>query len=382
VLFDDQMNYVSGSSVQVPLITAGMSKQVMQANLPSTISKNGYLYIYVSNESQDTVFFDNLDIQYRRGPITEEEHYYPFGLTMQGISDRALQFGKVNKYRYNGIEQDTTFGVDEYEAPLRNLDPQLGRWWQVDPQSTDHADDMERWSPYVSNKDNPILNKDPRGDCPSCLLGAAIGAGVDIGYQIAGSMLNGDDFSTAVSNINGKQVLLAAAVGFATSGVSAIYEDAAVSGTTMALSENGAKAVVAGIGSLTSQTNEAVDKNEPLNISPAVTAIAALMGPVSEEIASGAMARLGVNSEVAKSTAGAVVAESNDAVAKGVTSKSEGSTNAFSIKMPDQSHVSDATAVGSTVVPVTISKISTTPTNYVQTNPAPQNNSTPYIYNQ
>jgi hypothetical protein len=38
------------------------------------------------------------------------------------------------------------FAVDEYEAQLRNLDPQLGRWWQIDPK----IEDMKMWSPYAS----------------------------------------------------------------------------------------------------------------------------------------------------------------------------------------------------------------------------------------
>lgn len=34
---------------------------------------------------------------------------------------------------------------------------------------------LERRSPYVSNYDNPIRYSDPKGDCPSCLVGALIG---------------------------------------------------------------------------------------------------------------------------------------------------------------------------------------------------------------
>jgi RHS repeat-associated protein len=122
--------------------------------------KNGYLLVYVSNESNFTVFFDNLQVVHKPGPIVEETHYYPFGLVMNGISSKGLSGVVDNKKKYNGIEQNTDFDLNLYDAFFRNLDPQIGKWWQVDPK----IDGQEMWSPYNAMSDNPILHSDPLGD--------------------------------------------------------------------------------------------------------------------------------------------------------------------------------------------------------------------------
>lgn len=131
-----------------------------------TVAKSGYLYIYTSNEATDIdVFFDNLQVTHIRGPILEETHYYPFGLTMAGISSKALNFGSPdNKYKYNSIEKENDLQIEVYDAQLRELDGQIGIWWQIDPKT----ENMEMWSPYVSNYDNPVKYADPLGDEPQC----------------------------------------------------------------------------------------------------------------------------------------------------------------------------------------------------------------------
>jgi len=154
ILFDEQMKFVSGGSNPVH-ITGGY--KLHTASVP--VSKNGYLYVYVSNQSNQVVYFDNLTFTHNKGPILEETHYYPFGLTIAGISSKAAN-ATENKRKYNsGTELNSDFDVSLYETNYRSLDPQLGRFWQVDPM----ADLSLSYSPYTYANDNPILLNDPLG---------------------------------------------------------------------------------------------------------------------------------------------------------------------------------------------------------------------------
>jgi RHS repeat-associated protein len=134
------------------------------ANLPVTAS--GYLYIYTSNETENVdVFFDNLQVTQVRGPLLEEDHYYPFGLSMAGISDKALKGNYAeNKIRFQKQElQNKEFsdgsGLEMYEFKYRFDDPQTGRFWSIDPLASQY----EYNSPYAFSEDKVISHVELEG---------------------------------------------------------------------------------------------------------------------------------------------------------------------------------------------------------------------------
>jgi len=169
VFLDEQFNIVASNSgfEQVAAIdpwSGGVGAKIMLNN--HQILKNGYLYVYISNESPNVdVFFDNLMVTHIRGPILEENHYYPLGLTMAGISSKALAFGEpANKLKFNGKEEQRKefsdgVGIDWMDFGARMYDNQLGRWMTIDPLAS-----KKPWqSVFNFSSNNPLSNVDPNG---------------------------------------------------------------------------------------------------------------------------------------------------------------------------------------------------------------------------
>ncbi len=90
------------------------------------------------------------------GDIKQINHYYPFGLNMEGNWNGAKG---DNKYGYNGKEWNDDFGLGWNDYGARFYDAAVARWGNIDPLSEKYS----KWSPYNYTMNNPIKYIDPNG---------------------------------------------------------------------------------------------------------------------------------------------------------------------------------------------------------------------------
>ncbi|MCE5347846.1 MAG: hypothetical protein LLG13_16385 [Bacteroidales bacterium] len=110
----------------------------------------------------------------------------------------------------------------------------MGRWHVVDPRCEDGG--QESWSPYHYVLNNPVKLTDPDGRIFGVdnLIGAAVGALVEYGGQVAANALEGRGLSSFTSNIDMGDIMISAGEGFVTSGASTLVKAVATIGTEVA----------------------------------------------------------------------------------------------------------------------------------------------------
>ncbi|MEM9337678.1 MAG: DUF6443 domain-containing protein [Bacteroidota bacterium] len=132
----------------------------------------GYLFVYVSNESDqpDIVYFDDLKIIHESPnssfKVSQVNDYYPFGMLTQN-SWRNPDYqdpGLLYQSYYNTYDSLS----ETHDFFLRNYDPTLGRWLQVDPYN-------QFASPYAGMGNSPHVGVDPDGGFWHLIAGAAVG---------------------------------------------------------------------------------------------------------------------------------------------------------------------------------------------------------------
>jgi RHS repeat-associated protein len=161
VFLDEQFKFIEpdnnnpGIGTYFKRVSANNDPNAYFSLLQQKAPKNGWVFVYLSNESNEPVYFDDFQVMQEHGRISEENHYYPFGLKIAGISSKA--FNKIaNTYGFQGnySEEETETGWDEFD--LRAYDPQIGRWTAPDPYD-------QYPSPYTGMGNNPINRIDPNG---------------------------------------------------------------------------------------------------------------------------------------------------------------------------------------------------------------------------
>lgn len=154
LFFDKNYVYQSGGFTQVNSISYTKLINSFTAN------QDGYLFVYLSNEStlNANVYFDDLVITHTSNDaVLQADDYYPFGLPMEG-SNSFLEAGvSKNRFLYQGKEWQTELGLNLYDFHARQFDPALGRWLATDPQD-------QYASPYLGMGNIPSYGVDPDGE--------------------------------------------------------------------------------------------------------------------------------------------------------------------------------------------------------------------------
>lgn len=176
LFFNDKMELIEGGSsvTQVPAVPQGgflggfitltpnAQSQYAVGTQPvcCTSPGPGYVLVYVDNQSiGKDVWFDNIMIEHYTGRIQEEDHYYPFGLTVQTWDDPNH---KEQPYKLTTKELERNFDLNMYDFGARMYDPAAAHWLQVDPK----AEKMYSISPFAYNANNPVLYVDLDGKFP------------------------------------------------------------------------------------------------------------------------------------------------------------------------------------------------------------------------
>jgi RHS repeat-associated protein len=162
IIYDENMAVVNGDAVRVPAEAGSETSSLnLQGNEPVKlefperifIPQNGYIYIWVSNESKNTrVWFDDLTVTHVQNMVVQASDYGVWGDVLR----EQLTDAKKYRFGYQGqfAEKDAETGWNHFE--LREYDAIIGRWTSVDPAS-------QYFSPYEAQGNNPICRTDPDG---------------------------------------------------------------------------------------------------------------------------------------------------------------------------------------------------------------------------
>lgn len=165
MLFDNNTGFVDAGWMRVPL-DAGFNAgeeglpnrhRRVYFEQPIVVPQNGYIYVWLSNESEDTeVWFDDLKVTRGSARVVQATDYGPWGDVLR---EQKKEPDDMYRWYYQGqyAERDEETGWNHFE--LRQYDAVIGRWTTVDPKRIG-------FSPYIGMANNPLKFTDPDGGGP------------------------------------------------------------------------------------------------------------------------------------------------------------------------------------------------------------------------
>jgi len=93
MLYDNNMQLIPQGSGAKRVTNPNDLEELIEDEIP--IVDNGYLHAYVTNGSAARISFDNFLVTYIRGKTRQINHYYPYGLSIDGL-DHSDEY--LNKY--------------------------------------------------------------------------------------------------------------------------------------------------------------------------------------------------------------------------------------------------------------------------------------------
>ena len=168
-------------------------------NQPLAMKYNNTLYYYVLNAQGDVV-----RIVDGSRSVVASYTYDPWGKIISSSGTLA----DINPLRYRGYYYDSETGF--YYLQSRYYDPEIGRFINADSYASTDATGLLSTNMFAYCENDPVNRSDPSGEFWNIVVGAALGAGMEVLTQLAAG--------TKLRDINWVDVAVQGAVGAVTSG--------------------------------------------------------------------------------------------------------------------------------------------------------------------
>src|SRR6185437_12425100 len=113
LVFDNQMNLMPDQSGAIQVSNTKGTWVPIGTGGTITVHQSGYVAIYMSNEQAPYVYMDHLSINYYRGRLVQEQHYYPFGLDINE-GETTSSDNVHNQYIYQDKKKQDELGYNLY----------------------------------------------------------------------------------------------------------------------------------------------------------------------------------------------------------------------------------------------------------------------------